>query len=342
MKKWSGGMLIVVLFMILVIGFSVMDNHLWRQSPFSFSTKMNSGILQLRENEVIHPSQHSDNHSQAVQSPIFSTEELQHLFSWKNLSKEESQVLQTWKRLKDLIHHRELLPQQSEAVIEAVNAWKDLLNSIEQEKLSMAMDNSSLKNNTKEQCPYSLSTMNQTELQSDGFNFKIPCGLIQDSSITFVGIPRGLLGNFRIELIGSQLSGEPDPPIVLHYNVRLQGDMVTENSVIVQNTWTVAGDWGEEERCPLPVPDARQKVDDLDRCNEKVGKAANRKYVNWNRSEIAKEPSIRRMGAKENLYFPFIEGYAFVATIWVGMEGFHTTVNGKHITSFEYREVHVQ
>lgn len=338
MKKWSGCMLIIFLFIILVIGFSVMDNPLWRRSAFSFSTNLSSGILQLKENEVIHPTQHSEN-NKAVKSPIFSTEELQHLFSWKNLSKEESQVLQTWKRLKDLIHHREPLPQQSEAVIEAANAWKDLLDSIEQEKLSIVMDNSSLRNNTKEtQCPYSLSAMNQTELQSDGFNLKIPCGLIQDSSITFVGIPRGPLGNFRIELIGSQLSGEPDPPIVLHYNVRLQGDMVTENSVIVQNTWTAASDWGEEERCPLPVPDGRQKVDDLDRCNEKVGKAANRKYVNRNRSEIAKETTVRRMGAKENLYFPFIEGYAFVATIWVGMDGFHMTVNGKHVTSFEYRE----
>lgn len=338
MKKWSGGLLIIFLFIILVIGFSVMDSSLWRQSAFSFPTNLSSGILQLKENEVIHPTQHSENNTQAVQSPIFSTEELQHLFSWKNLSKEESQVLQTWKHLKDLIHHRELLPQQSEAVIDAVFAWKDLLVSIEQEKLSRAIDSNSLKNNTKEQCPYSISAMNQTKLQRDGFNLKIPCGLIQDSSITFVGIPTGLLGNFQIDLIGSQLSGETDPPIILHYNVRLQGDKVTENSVIVQNTWTAAGDWGEEERCPLPVTNGRKKVDDLDRCNEKVGKAAIRKHVNRNHSELAKETSVRRMGAKENIYFPFIEGYASVATIWVGMEGFHVTVNGKHVTSFEYRE----
>ena len=38
-------------------------------------------------------------------------------------------------------------------------------------------------------------------------------------------------------------------------------------------------------------------------------------------------------------WFPFINGLPFAATLWVGWEGFHMTVNGKHVTSFEYREV---
>jgi beta-1,3-galactosyltransferase len=53
-------------------------------------------------------------------------------------------------------------------------------------------------------------------------------------------------------LTGDSIPGEPDPPVILHYNVRLHGDKITEDPVIVQNTWTVAHDWGEEERCPSP------------------------------------------------------------------------------------------
>lgn len=37
--------------------------------------------------------------------------------------------------------------------------------------------------------------------------------------------------------------------------------------------------------------------------------------------------------------FPFVEGNPFAATLWAGPEGFHMTVNGRHETSFAYREV---
>lgn len=37
--------------------------------------------------------------------------------------------------------------------------------------------------------------------------------------------------------------------------------------------------------------------------------------------------------------FPFLDGSLFTATIWAGEEGFHATVNGRHETSFAYREV---
>lgn len=60
-------------------------------------------------------------------------------------------------------------------------------------------------------------------------------------------------------------------------------------------------------------------MDDLKQCSEKVGKLDNR-----NRSKP---------------YFPFKLGYLSVMTLRVGEEGFHMTVDGKHITSFAYREV---
>lgn len=40
-----------------------------------------------------------------------------------------------------------------------------------------------------------------------------------------------------------------------------------------------------------------------------------------------------------NYPFPFVEGIPFTASLWAGVEGFHMTVNGRHETSFAYREV---
>jgi len=60
-------------------------------------------------------------------------------------------------------------------------------------------------------------------------------------------------------------------------------------------------------------------VDELDQCNEKVGKVIN--------------------GSKTRNYFPFKQGYLSVATLRVGSEGIQMTVDGKHITSFAFREV---
>lgn len=37
--------------------------------------------------------------------------------------------------------------------------------------------------------------------------------------------------------------------------------------------------------------------------------------------------------------FTIVEGEPFTATLWAGAEGFHLTVNGRHETSFAYREV---
>lgn len=38
-------------------------------------------------------------------------------------------------------------------------------------------------------------------------------------------------------------------------------------------------------------------------------------------------------------HFPFKQGFLAIATLRVGSEGIHMTVDGKHITSFAYRAV---
>lgn len=37
--------------------------------------------------------------------------------------------------------------------------------------------------------------------------------------------------------------------------------------------------------------------------------------------------------------YPFAEGKLFVLTISAGLEGYHITVDGRHVTSFPYRTV---
>lgn len=139
---------------------------------------------------------------------------------------------------------------------EAASAWNSFISSIEEQKQGHGNDSSRAK---EKQCPHFLNKMNSTELGNSSYKLQLPCGLTQGSSITIIGIPNGLLGNFRIDLTGEPLPGEPDPPIVLHYNVRLHGDKITEDPVIVQNSWTQAHDWGEEDRCPSPTPEKFDK-----------------------------------------------------------------------------------
>lgn len=46
-----------------------------------------------------------------------------------------------------------------------------------------------------------------------------------------------------------------------------------------------------------------------------------------------------KKGGQPSTYFPFKQGYLAIATLRIGLEGIHMTVDGKHITSFAYRAV---
>lgn len=54
-----------------------------------------------------------------------------------------------------------------------------------------------------------------------------------------------------------------------------------------------------------------------------------------------KKPSEATKGSAILSSTTFVEGHPFAATLWAGMEGFHMTVNGRHETSYLYREVRV-
>lgn len=162
-----------------------------------------------------------------------------------NFSMEQNPTLQTWIHMEmgNLVNQSRYLPNAEEAYWEGAKVWKTLKDSIEKKK---RFDG----NITKTHCPMSMRKMNSFVFNDGVFKFNIPCGLVQGSSITLIATPGVLHGNFHIDLAGATLPDEPKPPIILHYNVQLHGDMTTGDPIIVQNTWTASQDWGAEERCP--------------------------------------------------------------------------------------------
>lgn len=80
-------------------------------------------------------------------------------------------------------------------------------------------------------------------------------------------------------------------------------------------------------------------VDDLDQCNKLVGKDDNKLVVASTHSNTSRQSSVVQEGSKTRKYFPFKQNYPSVATFRVGSEGIQMTVDGKHITSFAFREV---
>ncbi|XP_023742999.1 beta-1,3-galactosyltransferase GALT1 [Lactuca sativa] len=312
MKKWYIYVLSASLLTLTILGYLIIQNPI-REAYISSPPYFNTTNPLEWINSSSPPVQ-----NQTPNPQIVSTDEIvSTLFIHRNISFNEQQPLHTWNHLRHLISHDRVLPNTVEAIKDGGIAWNNLMTTVEDDKRDMNRSSGGKKK--EKQCPHFLSKMNATELNDTGYKLKVPCGLTQGSSVTFIGIPNGLLGNFRVDLTGEPLPGEPDPPVILHYNVRLHGDKITEDPVIVQNTWTIAHDWGEEERCPSPEPDKIKKVDELDQCNEKVGKVVN-------------------TGANSRSYFPFKQGYLSVATLRVGSEGIQMTVDGKHISSFAFRE----
>lgn len=83
-------------------------------------------------------------------------------------------------------------------------------------------------------------------------------------------------------------------------------------------------------------------VDGLVHCNEKVGarivQESNNTVVNITGNQPEDWQSQTGHGQLSGR-FSIVEGEPFTVTLWAGVEGFHMTVNGRHETSFAYREV---
>ncbi|CAK7326272.1 unnamed protein product [Dovyalis caffra] len=261
-------------------------------------------------------------------------EGLSDLYALNNISKDVSKTLLVWFQMRLLLSRSDALPETNQGIKEASIAWKDLLYKIKEDKAAQLtnFDKTEDKN-----CPHSVSTVDVTTSRGETI-LDIPCGLVEDSSITVLGIPDGHNRSFQIELLGLQLPAEPNPPIILHYNVSLPGDNMTEEPFVVQNTWTKEHGWGKEERCPSHRSADIPKVDGLVLCNEKVVRSTMEENVNASPPVGDVSATVSQGIAHERANFPFVEGNTFTATLWAGLEGLHMTVNGRHETSFAYRE----
>ncbi|EMS65859.1 Beta-1,3-galactosyltransferase 15 [Triticum urartu] len=240
----------------------------------------------------------------------------------RNSSTERLHWLDTWDHMKHLTNISTGLPHATEAIKDARTAWENLTATV-QNATSPGIEKRRL-------CPYSVHGMNASKSEGGHFTMDIPCGLVAGSSITFIGTPGSLSGNFWIDLVGTALPGEPEKPIVLRYNVRLTGDKFAEGPVIVQNAFTASNGWGYEDRCPSSNSNNATQVDDLERCNSILGREE-KSIMNSTHHTGPKQ------GGKPSTYFPFKQGYLAITTLRIALEGIHMTVDGKHITSFAYR-----
>lgn len=251
MKKWSGGIVIIALVIGLIFSYSLLGTQPQKkQSGYDFFRNhppSDSHVKEKDSSPIRSPHLEVKKATKSSRkSHLINVKGLSDLYALNNISKEESKALLVWVQMQLPLSRSDALPETAQGIKEASIAWKNLLSTIEKDK---AAKFSSIDKPEDTNCPYSVSTVDTTTL-STGTILGIPCGLVEDSSITVVGIPDEHNGSFQIQLLGSQLLAEPKPPIILHYNVSLPGDNMTEEPFIVQNTWTTEHGWGKEERCP--------------------------------------------------------------------------------------------
>ncbi|KAI3825501.1 hypothetical protein L1987_06991 [Smallanthus sonchifolius] len=312
MKKWTGGVLIIGLTCILLVSYySFIQKQPQKQSSYEF----------------FHPNQQITSKSQnstTTRPHLVNVDGLDYLFNSTHMPKEEeAKPLLAWGQMRLLLSRSDSLPETAQGIKEAAIAWKELKSKIDETRASKFDHNKVEKN-----CSFSVSAVNGSVLfpSNDTVILGIPCGLIEDSSITLIAIPDGNQDGFQIEFVG--LEGK-DPPVILHYNVVLPGDNFTKEPVIIQNTWTYEFGWGKDERCPNHGSTNNVKVDGLVKCNKQLTRSSTDE-----KSNASNVNDHNHMSSN----FPFSDGSLFTATIWAGEEGFYATVNGRHETSFAYRE----
>ncbi|TQD85353.1 hypothetical protein C1H46_029095 [Malus baccata] len=232
-----------------------------------------------------------------------------------------------------------------------LNAWEEVRQLDGKE-----IGESSIIEGKPESFPSWLSMSGEDLATGDKLMF-LPCGLAAGSSITVVGtshyahkeyvpqlakLRRGdgtvMVSQFMVELQGLRSVDGEDPPKILHLNPRLKGDW-SQRPVIEHNT-CYRMQWGTAQRCDgLPFKSNEDMlVDGFERCekwmrNDMVDlKESKTKTTSWFKRFIGREqkPEI-------TWPFPFTEGRLFILTIRAGVDGFHVSVGGRHLTSFPYR-----
>ncbi|EEF42225.1 transferase, transferring glycosyl groups, putative [Ricinus communis] len=235
----------------------------------------------------------------------------------------------------------------------AKDAWlagKKLWDDLESGKINQL---NSTDNNRTEKCPASIA-LSGSEFYARNRIMEIPCGMTLGSHITVVANPKWahpekdpkiallregeeelMVSQFMMELQGLKTVDGEDPPRILHFNPRLKGDW-SGKPVIEQNT-CYRMQWGNALRCEGWSSRADEEtVDGQVKCEKWLrdddGNSEDSKATWWLNRLIGRKKTI-----SYNWPFPFAEGKLFVLTLSAGLEGYHITVDGRHITSFPYR-----
>ncbi|KAG5068002.1 hypothetical protein JHK85_000379 [Glycine max] len=206
--------------------------------------------------------------------------------------------------------------------------------------------------NGSDSCPNSVS------VSGAGFRDKgvmvLPCGLTLWSHVTVVGTPRWahaerdpkiavvrdggeavMVSQFMMELQGLKAVDKEEPPRILHFNPRLRGDW-SGKPVIEQNT-CYRMQWGSALRCEGWKSRADEEtVDGHVKC-EKWIRDDNNRSEEWKATWWLNRLIGRKKKVTVDWPYPFAEGKLFVLTISAGLEGYHVSVDGRHVTSFPYR-----
>ncbi|CAN8291662.1 unnamed protein product [Cochlearia groenlandica] len=213
--------------------------------------------------------------------------------------------------------------------------------------------------NRTEKCPVTVS-VNGSDFVNRNRVLVLPCGLTLGSQITVVATPHWahaekvkdskkgeekteMVTQFMMELQGLKAADGEDPPRILHFNPRIKGDW-SGKPVIEQNT-CYRMQWGSALRCDGressgddesvdgEVKCERWKRDDDDDDDDDDGDDDESKKLWWLKRLMSK----RKKKITHEWPYPFEQEKLFVLTLLAGMEGYHISVDGRHITSFPYR-----
>ncbi|KAF2282545.1 hypothetical protein GH714_043753 [Hevea brasiliensis] len=166
-----------------------------------------------------------------------------------------------------------------------------------------------------------------------------------------------MVSQFMMELQGLKTVDGEEPPRILHFNPRLKGDW-SGKPVIEQ---ILATECNGEPHCGVRggVLRLMKKLEFTCRAYSRMIPICYRydrvqsqfdglvKCEKWLRDDDANSEDSkaawwlnRLIGRKKKIPFtwpfPFAEGKLFVLTLSAGMEGYHISVDGRHITSFPY------
>lgn len=198
-------------------------------------------------------------------------------------------------------------------------------------------------------CPKSIFKENLGIEETQQF-IPFPCGLTVGSSITVVGKPRpphfeykpsigrirddgspsSEVSHFVMELHGQKESKSEEPPRILHINPRLKGDWSDKQVIELNSCYN--GQWGKSQRCDGTPAHYNQQVDGLLQCEKWLHGDQKGVESSWWLHRL-----VGRMEKPEiNWPFPFIPDRLFILTLRAGLEGYHMSVDGRHITSFPY------